>query len=160
MKSREERRKILIRAQMRSGTSWADVCILNLSASGAGLQCAQPPPRGTYVELRRGAHVIAARVMWSKGHRFGIKSQDPLHAIACSTTESIPGGLEPQARKRPTKAEHLRHEHSRHLARAAQFATIALVTAAAAIMLCGTVESALAHPLTAITGALKGRAPR
>ena len=48
----------MIRARMRSGVSWHDVCILNLSRRGLGIQAAEPPQRGAYVEIRRGKHVI------------------------------------------------------------------------------------------------------
>ena len=39
-KKREERVKVLARARMRNGTAWSDVCLVNLSSRGAGLQCA------------------------------------------------------------------------------------------------------------------------
>ena len=63
---------------MRSGVSWHDVCVLNVSVHGVGIQAAEPPARGTYVEIRRGPHVIVARVAWAKGHRAGLRSQDPI----------------------------------------------------------------------------------
>ena len=76
-KKREERVKVLARARMRNGTAWSDVCLVNLSSRGAGLQCATPPIPGSYVELRRGNNVvIIGRVAWRHGHRFGIRTQD------------------------------------------------------------------------------------
>ena len=63
---------------MLAGAAWSDVCIVNLSSRGAGLQCACPPVRGTYVEIRRGSHVLVGQVMWSAGHRFGVRTQDRL----------------------------------------------------------------------------------
>ena len=58
MKPREERQKVMVKARMRSGTSWHDVCILNLSVHGLGIQAAEPPERGTYVEICRGSQAM------------------------------------------------------------------------------------------------------
>ena len=58
VKPREERQKVMIKARMRSGASWHDVCVLNVSLHGVGIQTAEAPARGTYVEIRRGPHVI------------------------------------------------------------------------------------------------------
>ena len=68
----------MIKARMRSGVSWHDVCILNLSVHGVGIRAAEPPARGTYVEIRRGSQMIVARVAWTKGHRAGLRSQDAI----------------------------------------------------------------------------------
>ena len=46
---REERQKVMVRARMRSGVSWHDVCVLNLSPHGIGIQAPEPPERGSYV---------------------------------------------------------------------------------------------------------------
>lgn len=54
MKPRELRRKVLISARMRTGASWGDVCLLNLSSRGVLAQAAVPPPKGAYIEVRRG----------------------------------------------------------------------------------------------------------
>lgn len=57
-KKREERVKVLAKARMRDGSAWSDVCLVNLSSRGAGLQCAAPPSTGTYVEIKRGSNVL------------------------------------------------------------------------------------------------------
>ncbi|QNP42404.1 hypothetical protein H9L15_08755 [Sphingomonas daechungensis] len=72
----------MIRARMRSSSAWHDVCILNVSLHGLGVQSAEPPARGTYVEIRRGRQTIVARVAWNKGHRAGLRSQDPIFLTA------------------------------------------------------------------------------
>src|SRR5690349_16447421 len=82
MKQREPRRNVLIRARMRNGPSWADVNIRNISSRGLMVQAASSPPRGSYVELRRGRHAIVARVAWSNGRRFGVQTQDRLDVDA------------------------------------------------------------------------------
>ena len=63
---------------MRVGAAWHDVCILDISSRGLALQTADPPPRGSYLEVRRGRHVIVARVVWADQQRLGVLSQDPL----------------------------------------------------------------------------------
>ena len=82
-KAREERLKVLLRARMLIGASWTEVCIVNITSRGLGLQAANPPRRGEYVEIRRGAHVIIGRVAWSGAHRFGIAAQGmmPVYSI-------------------------------------------------------------------------------
>ena len=78
MKPRENRQKVMIKARMLSGASWHDICILNCSLHGLGIQAPQSPARGSYVEIRRGRQTIVARVAWSKGHRAGVKFDTPL----------------------------------------------------------------------------------
>ena len=73
---------------MRSGASWHDVCILNLSLHGAGIQALEPPARGSYVEIRRGSHVIIAASPGRRGivpdcarrTRSSSSSSSPSHA--------------------------------------------------------------------------------
>jgi len=139
---------------MRSGVSWHDVCILNLSGRGLGIQAAEPPPRGTYVEVCRGSHVIVARVMWARGHRAGLHSQDRIlvhylirdepandrDAPACRGTE----------RRRGTRAALQRYEASRLAGRTMEFACLGLVATAFGMAVLGTVEQALAQPLAEV----------
>lgn len=160
MKPREERHKTLIRARMRSVAGWSDVCILNLSLHGAGMQCASPPGRGTYVEIRRGGHVIIARVAWSNGHRFGVRSQEAIaiEAVIAEPRAGDPAAARPAAQpfeRRARPRAQPRHDASRQVGRAAEFACIALFGAGAAIALYGIVEEALARPAMAITAAMK-----
>lgn len=79
LKPREGRVKLLARARMRSGAGWSDVCVVNASTRGVGLQAANPPEPGHYVEIRRGANLLLiGRVIWTKGHRFGVNTQPGL----------------------------------------------------------------------------------
>ena len=145
---------------MRSGAAWVDVCIVNLSLRGAGLQSASPPARGSYVEIRRASSVIIGRVIWTNGHRFGIRAQDrlPIDAIVAE-----PKGNERAAPKGDTgliadrravpRLEH-RHDASRHIARVAEFACLAIVGSGAAIGFYGAIERALAHPISTVSSAL------
>lgn len=68
---------------MRGAASWHDARILNLSSRGLLLHTDRPPERGSYLEVRRGPHVIVARVVWTRAKRVGLKAQDviPIDAI-------------------------------------------------------------------------------
>src|SRR4051794_14708998 len=75
---RELRRNVVLPARMRHGLSWSDACILNISSRGLMIQSGRAAPQGSVIELRRGDHVIPARVMWSEGSRTGLQVDDRL----------------------------------------------------------------------------------
>jgi hypothetical protein len=162
VKKREERQKVMIRARMRTGASWHDVCILNLSKRGLGIQAAEPPVRGTYVEVCRGRHVIVARVMWTRGHRAGLQSQDLIwvqalinESSAAANDSGPPSRATPQfERRRAPRSTRQRHEQSRLLGRAMELACIAMAGAAMGLAAFGLVQEALARPLSQIRSAL------
>ena len=160
MKPREPRKKVMIKARMRVGAAWSDACILDMSTRGLMIQATDPPPGGSYLELRRGRHVIVARVVWSRDRRAGLRSQDPLptEAIIAEPDQSagppIVAGVErraePLARVKPAP----RHEHSRWRSRALEFASIVFLGGVFATFAYGAVASALERPMTAVEGAL------
>jgi hypothetical protein len=157
---REERQKVMIKARMRSGVSWHDVCILNLSVHGVGIQAAEPPARGTYVEIRRGSQVIVARVAWAKGHRAGLRSQDAIFIQAvvndigsAASAPRLIGGTPIERRSAPRTAS--QQDSSRLVGRAMEFACFGLVAAALAVTAFSSVEQALANPLSQISAALE-----
>jgi hypothetical protein len=160
VKQREQRQKVMIRARMRSGVVWHDVAILNLSKGGLGIQAADPPLRGAYVEICRGRHVIIARVMWTKGHRAGLKSQDPIWTDSLlaepsnDRSETATAAAPTVERRQKPRSVQRRHEHSRPAARAMEFACLSLGGAAMALLAFGLVEDALAQPLSRIETAL------
>jgi hypothetical protein len=153
----------MIKARMRVGASWNDVCILNMSARGLSMQAAAPPERGTYLEIRRGQHEILGWVVWARNHRFGVRTQDEL---AIDNIIRMPDG--PVAA--PLAAEGLnldrrlegrcateRHEDSRILSRAMDFAMIGAFAAGAAILTFSSVAEALQQPLAKASAALTPR---
>lgn len=160
VKPREERQKVMIKARMRSGASWHDVCVLNVSPHGVGIQSAEPTARGTYVEIRRGPHVIVGRVAWSKGHRAGLRSQDPIsiraivNDLVATPAQPRQGTGRPVERRRSPRTEQERHDRSRLLGRAMEFACFGLAAGAMALTAFGSVERALARPLSQISAAL------
>ena len=160
MRPREDRQKVMIRARMRSGASWHDVCILNVSLHGVGIQSAAPPARGTYVEICRGAQTVIARVVWSKGHRAGLRSQDAvfIRSLVCDHAAKpqpqIARGVGVERRQKPRRPQQQTHDHSRLIGRAMEFACMALFAGALAMTAFGTVEQALAKPLSQLSEAL------
>lgn len=75
---REYRHPVIIEARMRSGGGWVTVCIRNISEHGLMGQTGTPPAPGTYVEIHRGAYTIIGRTVWSRGRKFGVRTQNAL----------------------------------------------------------------------------------
>ena len=161
MNPRESRQKVMIKARMRLGASWHDVCILNVSRRGLGIQASSAPGRGTYVEIRRGHAEIIARVVWAKGHRAGLQSLDPFFLPALlqdvpanDRVRPDPGGAAFVDRRREPRRPQQSHEKSRFVARTTEFACMAAAFMAAGFIAFGAVEQALARPLSQIRAAL------
>ena len=160
MKPREDRQKVMVKARMRSGASWNDVCILNVSLHGLGVQSAATLERGTYVEICRGTQSIIARVAWSKGHRAGLRSQDAIfikalinESLALAPRLPVRSGR-PVDRRRAPRTPAQRHEASRFLGRAMESACLAVAAGAIGMTAFGSVGQALASPLSQISAAL------
>jgi len=145
---------------MRVGVSWNDVCILNVSRRGLGISSAGPPPRGAYVEICRGRMVIVAQVMWAKGRRAGLHSQDVIWVQALvAEPETAHSATAPAAqpvveRRRAPRTARQAHERSRIVARAMEAAFVAVAGLGMGAALFGMVEQALARPLSQIRQAL------
>lgn len=166
-KPREQRRTVLVSARMRVGARWGDVRILNISSRGLLIQSPEPPPRGSYLEVRRGRHTIVARVVWASDQRFGVQTQDLLSVDAivrepdhsapeCRQPPAAEDAVERRARdpKRVSSAQ--RHEGSRVLARLTEFACIAFAGAGAALMGYEIIGEMFARPMTEAVAALAG----
>lgn len=150
----------MIKARMRVGASWNDVCILNISPRGLSAQAAAPPAPGTYLEIRRDDHEIMARVIWARHHRFGVHTQD---VLAIDDIINHPGrsgapatvaacGAIPDRRKPRSSAQ--RHEDSRMLSRAIEFAVIGLFAATAAVAAFASITQAFQRPIAEASAAL------
>lgn len=150
----------MIKARMRTDASWQDVCIVNVSLHGLGIQSARPPSRGAYVEVRRGPHVIVARIAWAKGHRAGLRSQDPIFVQTLLRDEK-PADPPPSAaangdveRRRVPRPLVQAHDKSRHVGRMMEFVCFGAAACAIAFAAFGAIEEALAQPLEQIRLAL------
>jgi len=151
---------------MRSGPAWDDVCLLNLSSRGALAQTAEPPPQGTYIEMRRGTHVIVGRVVWREMDRFGVCTQDTINveeiisepngrATCKQRTEARDQPDRRAAPRKPTAGE--RHEQSRIVARFIEYSFFLGATMLFAIMTVSVLQSAMARPMSQISAALSLR---
>ena len=162
MRSREDRLKVLIRARVKTEAGWSDACIVDLSRRGAGLQSSAAPRHGSYVEIRRGLHVIIARVVWSREQRFGVVAQDelPIDSIANDRRPASKpcaiDGTRPERRRLPRSPSE-QGEASRRIGQRMQFAGAILAGLAAAMIAGAEVQKALASPLGAVGSALSAR---
>jgi len=153
----------MIKARMRVGSGWRDACILDLSSRGLMIQANNPPAGGSYLELRRGRHVIIARVMWSRDRRCGLRAQDelPTEAIIAEPDQTTgPLIVAGKGRRVSPAARAPRitdHERSRCRSRAWEFASLALVGVAFATLAYGAVANALDRPMVAVGMALAGK---
>ena len=142
---------------MRVGASWADACILNQSSRGMLVQSGAAPQRGNYLEIRRGRHVVVARVIWSCDERFGVETQEPVSAeelIREADNGSIDTRLAPDERRAAPRLLRERREASRQHGRAFEFGSLALFGIASAFLIFATVDEFLGRPLSALEAAL------
>ena len=142
MKPREERQKVMVKARMRSGALWHDVCIVNLSVHGLGIHrragCLGERPSRRIAVPRR--HFYPGTIARTRG----CWSSDP----------SARAGRAPGRTPASPRPAEQRREGSRLAGRAMEFACFALVAGAIAVTAFGTVSAALARPLSEISGAL------
>jgi hypothetical protein len=144
---------------MRVNSSWSDACILNISSRGLMIQVGRGAPNADMVELRRGRHVIVARVVWRDGSRAGLHCDDrlPVEEIlllsqAPALQLTAPQGAVVERRQQQRGA----HERSRVRGRLFEFASVAVIGCGLAVTLFTMVEEALAKPMVAIRAALGG----
>lgn len=160
-KPREPRRKVLIEARMRCGNTWVTVCIRNMSSRGLLAQVPEPPEAGSYVEIRRGPHVIVGRTVWRSGRKFGVRTQDAMN-IDAIVSEPVGGTQRPvnlpdgstiadrrSDRRRLTTEE--KQERSRLISSWMQTALLVAAGAGGAIILAHSVFDILRTPLEVIT---------
>ena len=161
VKTREPRRTVFVPARMRVGSAWSDVCIRNVSSRGMMLQSDSPPPRGSYVEVRRGTQVVIGRAVWVGGRALGVRTQDrvPIEAIVNEPRRTAaPSEGERRADRDRTAAVDAakRAARSQRFASAFQFAVIAVAGLGAAGLAATKVYEVLSRPAIAIQAALEG----
>jgi PilZ domain-containing protein len=152
-KPRELRRRVVVPARLRHGAAWTDACILNVSTRGLMIHTGRQISTGTQVEVRRGDHVIIARVVWRDGGRAGLFAEDrvPVEEIMTlgqSPTLQLTAG--PAERRRNPRPQ----ERSRLQGRAMEFAAVVAIGAFLAVAGLSMVQSAFARPLAMVSAAL------
>lgn len=155
MHAREQRRSVLIPARLRVGARWIDARILNISSRGLMLHTGDPPPRGSYLEVRRGGHTIVARVMWAEDGKLGVRSQDVIAAEALIRDLDPVGTSFPVVERRAApRSRDSAHETSRWRGRSVEFIAIAMFGAVLGAAAFDTVAALFARPLAAVGEAL------
>jgi hypothetical protein len=162
MRARQPRRQVHVAARMRSGTSWTDICIKNMSGRGLMAETEVPPRRGSYVEIRRGQQIIVGRIIWAEGNQFGIRSQDRIDVDAilneprlANKPASATAAAATAERRRDPNRRRLediaaRAEQSRRRSAAFQFLIVVGLGVLAATILATEVYKVLSVPLSTI----------
>ena len=152
-KPRELRRLVVVPARLRHGAAWTDACILNISTRGLMIHTGRPITKGTQVEVRRGDHVIIARVMWRDGGRAGLRAKDRVPIEEIMTLGQSPmlrltaGAVERRKYPRPK-------DHSRLRGRVLEFGAAIAISASLAAAGPSMVQAAFARPLEMVSAAL------
>jgi hypothetical protein len=158
-RSRELRRRVMLPARLRTGAQWTDTCILNISSRGLLIHSGRAAPEGSTIELRRGEHVIVARVMWRDGARVGLQCDErlPVEQImslgqsqALQLTASTNTMVERRHQPRPKVID------ARLRGRAMEFVSVAAIAASLALTIWSMADEALAKPMAAVSAALGG----
>jgi hypothetical protein len=159
LRPRELRRRVLVRARVRSGSDWGDACILNISSRGMLIHSARPVTEGSIVEILRGDQLIIARVMWSEAGRSGIRSderlpvEDILSLEHSRSLQLIASNGVFHDRRREGRG--LARESRLH-GRAIEFVAFGAIAASLAFGLWAMAERALSGPLAKVSTALGG----
>ena len=130
MKHREPRQAVYLAARVRTERGWIDASIHNVSSHGMLLQSAHPPRPGSYVELRRAANTIIARIVWANGCFFGVRTQElielgQLCGERCAAALDRLGGWNGRERRSPERLSHdAQFAANRDAARLTEFAVI------------------------------------
>jgi len=66
----------MVPVRIRQDTKWSDASIRNVSSRGMMLVMDDPPPKGSFIEIRRQQAVMVGQVRWSGKGRCGIRTQD------------------------------------------------------------------------------------
>lgn len=140
-------------ARLRHGSSWSDACILNVSSRGLMIHTGRPISHGSKVEVRRGDHIIVARVVWREGGRAGLRAQDRV-----PVEDIVTLGQSPSLQLTAASGERRKHprpdDHSRFRARALEFGGVVLIAAALTGAGLSMVDAAFAGPLAVVSSAL------
>ena len=150
---RELRRRVVMPARLRHGSSWSDACILNISSRGLMIHTGRSIAQGSQVEICRGDHVISARVVWRDGGRAGLKTDERVpveEIVTLAKTSPLQLTAVPDGRgKKPRN-----HDRSRSRGRSIEFVGVLVIALSLAGAGLTMVESAFARPLALVAAVL------
>lgn len=163
-RQREPRKPVRIGVRLKDDAGWCDAQLLNVSSRGVLAMIAEPPRRGSYVEIRRGSYVMIGRVAWVGTDRIGVSVRerivldDLLQPVTPGRKIKRPDNdcqVRVYERRKPTVEE--RAAASARFARAFDFGAIALGTVALAVVASGLVAGVLAEPMAQVEQVLGTR---
>ena len=153
---REERRRVMLPARMRSAAGWSDACILNISSRGLLIYSSGAAAPGSFVKVRRGGQMVVARVVWRQNQRIGLCSPDPVRIediisteTAASAVRATAGGPTFDRRRVPRDVD-----RSRAQGRAMEFLATAAIGASIAMLAAVYAGEVLAAPMWVVGSAL------
>jgi hypothetical protein len=164
MKPREPRTSVRVSVRLASDDGWGDAEVRNVSSGGLMAVSAQPPQRGSYVELRRDSYSIVGRVVWSSGTSFGVQAQQKvsLPDLVRPRAQPMTKGKERRAESRgPVRyagrrksSQEIAHASARQ-ARAFEFTILVATAIAFAFLLADQVAGMLRAPLGEVERTLR-----
>src|SRR5205823_4088373 len=115
--------------------------------------------QGSTVELRRGDHVIVARVVWRDGARVGLRTDERLPVEEIISLEQAQvlrlTGVHAAVAERRTRRRAAVVD-ARLRGRAMEFVSVGIIAASMAVTVWSMAEQALARPMAAVAAALGG----
>jgi hypothetical protein len=152
---RDVRHQVLLRARMKVHGPAVEICIRNISARGACIVTACPPPRGTIVEIGGCGAPIVGRIVWSSERRAGIEIRGRLNVQALLGNRTDSDLFESVAKPGHYSAPVARLPHkSRDAGNLIQYGFALMLVAAAAIGIGTTVHGSLAKAANPVAAAL------
>ncbi len=91
-KSREPREPVILPVRIRMDSGWVNATIRNVSTKGMKLEMPSPPPKGSFIEIRRGQVVVVGQVRWSEEGCCGLLAQGRV-PVAQLKGAPLPGTL-------------------------------------------------------------------
>lgn len=104
----EPRTMIAVKASMQVGTRVLDATLANASSRGVLAMVADPPERGTVVDLTIGDHMLRGQVRWRAQDRCGIMLREAVDVAALAQGRAVPLVQVPQRLARRSAMEVLR----------------------------------------------------
>jgi hypothetical protein len=153
---REERRRVMLPARMRSASGWSDACILNISSRGLLVFSSGSATPGSFVEVRRGGQLVVARVVWRKNQRIGLCSPDPVRVEDIISSQTAASAVQATAArpKFDRRCVPRSADRSRSQARAMEFMGTLLVGSSIVLVAAVYAVDVLARPMLVIRAAL------
>ncbi len=74
-RKREPREPVILAARIRLDSGWVDATIRNVSTKGMMIEMSSPPPRGSFMEIRRGSAIVVGQVRWVAQDCCGLLAQ-------------------------------------------------------------------------------------